>query len=314
MINRIASWVDRARSQGGVRARTGILCAGLACGLLLAPGTAAADGGLEVGTGCSPLQPPEGPGLCGRITLPGGGQVQYYFELGTTSNYGQDFPPAPGAEIAISPSDPSVDVTVIPSGLSPETTYHYRLHVIANGEALESGDSVFRTPPAEPPQPPEAPLTESCPGPLSPTEKRLCGTLNPNSSARVGYYFALNVGASCTGGGKLPGEDVEGESVGVSVGVTGLLPDTQYTYCLVATNSSGQTFGQALTFKSDSPPPGELPTGIAYPLVAALPSALVQPAPEAKASKVATTLKRCKEKPRKQRSRCKTRVRQLIER
>lgn len=274
-----------------------------------------ADTGFEAETGCSPI-PPGGPALCGRITLPGGGRAQYHFELGTTSSYGQDLPAAPGAEVAISPDEPGVDVDVLPSGLSPDTTYHYRLLATANGETVPGSDSVFHTP-AEPPQLPEAPITESCPGPASPTERRLCGTLNPNASASVGYYFALNLGSGCTGGKKMGGGDVEGKEVSVSIDVAGLLPDTQYTYCLVATNASGETSGQALTFKSDPLPPDPLPSGeppaaIAQPLVTTPPLPLVQPAPEAKAQKVATALKRCRAKPRKQRSRCRTRVRQRL--
>ena len=287
-----------------------VVCAGLACGILFAPGTAMADAGIKAETGCSPM-PPGGPSLCGRITLPGGGQAQYHFELGTTSSYGQDLPAAPGAEVAIPPGEPGVDVSVVPSGLSPDTTYHYRLLATANGETVHGSDSAFHTP-AEPPQLPEAPITESCPGPASPTERRLCGTLNPNASASVGYYFALNLGSGCTGGEKMGGGDVEGKKVSVSIDVVGLLPDTQYTYCLVATNASGETSGQALNFKSDPLPSDEPPAAIAQPLVTAPSLSLAQPAPEAKAQKVATALKRCKAKPRKQRSKCRARVRQRL--
>jgi hypothetical protein len=114
---------------------------------------------------------------------------------------------------------------------------------------------------------PEAPITEACGGPISPGVVRLCGTLNPHASAKVGYYFAYNTGASCVAGSKTPTEaEVEGKGIKVSSELTGLEPGTEYTYCLVATNSHGETFGGGLTFKTEGEPitessPGEVQTG-----------------------------------------------------
>jgi hypothetical protein len=97
---------------------------------------------------------------------------------------------------------------------------------------------------------PEAPITEACSGPVKAGGGReLCGTLNPHSSARVGYYFAYNSGTNCTGGSRTAaGKEAEGQDIEVSIELEGLQSGTEYTYCLVATNSSGETFGQSLTF------------------------------------------------------------------
>jgi hypothetical protein len=106
---------------------------------------------------------------------------------------------------------------------------------------------------------PEVPVTEGCGGPVSVGSLHLCGTLNPNASAKVGYYFAYNTGASCTGGGTTPpGEEVEGKNVKVSAELTGLQPGTQYTYCVVATNSHGETFGNALSVTTEPQSPSIL--------------------------------------------------------
>jgi hypothetical protein len=297
--------------------RGAALCAALAGALLFAPAAPAA-GGLEVETGGSgcPLVTTEGTTLCGRITLAGGGTAQYYFELGTTTDYGQDFPAAPGSEVTISPDGPS-DVSASLSGLAPDTTYHYRLVASGGGETLQGDDAVFRTPPAELNQPPEAPVTEPCAGPVSDLEQKLCGRLNPESSARVGYYFALNLGTSCTGGQKVAGPTkMQGEDIEVSVTASGLMPGAQYTYCLVATNDFGETSGQPLTFVqpslpgSDPPPPVVIVDPLA-PVVLPPQSLPVQPVPVAKLAKA---LKRCQAKPRKQRSRCRKRARRRIER
>lgn len=98
---------------------------------------------------------------------------------------------------------------------------------------------------------PEAPITEPCGGPVLPGVQRLCGTLNPGSSAKVGHYFAYKVGSSCVGGSRTPaGAEVEGEGIKVEAEVSGLAPNTLYTFCLVATNASGETQGEELSFKT----------------------------------------------------------------
>ncbi len=106
---------------------------------------------------------------------------------------------------------------------------------------------------------PEEPLTEPCGGPIrGGSEQRVCGTLNPNTVAKAGYYFAYNKGTSCTGGKEtelMP--EVEGQAIAVSGELTGLQPATQYAYCLIATDASGETPGRALTFTTEPAAPKE---------------------------------------------------------
>jgi hypothetical protein len=97
---------------------------------------------------------------------------------------------------------------------------------------------------------PEEPITETCAGPIVSGGWEMCGTLNPHVSAKVGYYFAYDKGPSCTGPGSFAaagGEEREGEAVKVSGRMSALEGGTEYTYCLVATNSSGETFGQPIS-------------------------------------------------------------------
>jgi Subtilase family len=100
---------------------------------------------------------------------------------------------------------------------------------------------------------PEEPITEPCGEPIGAGgEQRVCGKLNPGASAKAGYYFAYNKGASCTGGKEtelMP--EVEGQAIVVSGELTGLQPATQYAYCLIATDPSGETSGSALTFTTE---------------------------------------------------------------
>jgi Subtilase family len=100
---------------------------------------------------------------------------------------------------------------------------------------------------------PEAPLTEACGEPVGATEAKACGTLNPHVAATAGYYFAYNRGKSCLGGREtalVP--EAQREHIAVSAQLVGLEPDSEYAYCLFATNASGETEGSAVTFTTGS--------------------------------------------------------------
>ncbi len=99
---------------------------------------------------------------------------------------------------------------------------------------------------------PEAPLTEACGEPAGATEAKACGTLNPHVDATVGYHFAYNRGSSCLGGREtalVP--EAQREHLAVSAELVGLEPDTEYAYCLIATDTSGETEGSAVTFTTE---------------------------------------------------------------
>jgi hypothetical protein len=176
---------------------------------------------------------------------------------------------------------------------------------------------------------PEAPITETCSGPIRAGGGwRLCGTLNPHSSQRVGSYFLYNVGTSCAGGAEVPAAgEVEGEDVQVSGEVAGLQAATQYSYCLVATNSDGEAVGGSVTFTTPgpeapitetclslcpSPTPGQasgqasnLTSGVAYSLSTPAPlPRLSTVKPPTRAEKLAAALKRCAKERRKLRPSC----------
>jgi hypothetical protein len=105
---------------------------------------------------------------------------------------------------------------------------------------------------------PETPITETCMWPFeSGRGLEMCGTLNPHTTARTGYFFEYNEGTSCSGRYTVsgePGEPVEGEGVKVSAYTGGgLFGDTTYTYCLVATNSAGEATGGPVIFRTPGP-------------------------------------------------------------
>ena len=186
----------------------------------------------------------------------------------------------------------------------------------ANDDALDA---------AEPEGLPESPITEACTVPMTAGALSLCGTLNPHGSAKAGFYFAYSKGASCKDNGKTPLEpESEGEGIKVSGPLTGLEPGVQYTYCLVATNPQGATFGQAISFTTQAEA-GKAPetpsTTPSLVIVATLPATTLAgnlslpstntttPKVLTNAQKLANALKLCKRKPRKRQASCEKQAR-----
>jgi hypothetical protein len=93
---------------------------------------------------------------------------------------------------------------------------------------------------------PEAPVTEAA-SEVGGFSAVLHGELKPGGGAS-GYYFAYNAGPSCEGGATTePGTADSGQ---VQSEASGLLPLTNYTFCLVATNENGSTFGPGVSFET----------------------------------------------------------------
>jgi hypothetical protein len=128
------------------------------------------------------------------------------------------------------------------SELAPDTTYTFCLEAF-NGmeESSISPPRSFTT--ALPPEAPEAiPATE-----VTGFSALLNGVLNPSHAGEPGYYrFLIEASATeCDGeyvhlvsGGS---EALGGSPEPVHARATGLLPDTQYTFCLEAQNIAGET-------------------------------------------------------------------------
>ncbi len=97
---------------------------------------------------------------------------------------------------------------------------------------------------------PEAPTTSSATG-IGATSVTLHGVLNPGGEGEPGGYeflYAASAG-ECLGGAGSGGSALGHKEEAVSSEVTGLLPSTRYTVCLLARNEAGETVvGSAVTF------------------------------------------------------------------
>jgi hypothetical protein len=107
--------------------------------------------------------------------------------------------------------------------------------------------------------PPEAPISRPCGAAVPSAEvQTFCGTVNPHTRARTGYYFAYSVNAPCTAGAKTAGQELEGEDVAVFGEASGLEPNTPYALCLVAVNAGGETVGNEVSIVTPPAPPALL--------------------------------------------------------
>jgi hypothetical protein len=93
---------------------------------------------------------------------------------------------------------------------------------------------------------PQAPVTEAA-SEVKGFSAVLHGEL-PLGGGASGYYFAYDAGGSCEGGAST--EPGTAESGPVHTEVSGLLPLTRYTFCLVASNENGSTYGPEISFET----------------------------------------------------------------
>jgi hypothetical protein len=106
---------------------------------------------------------------------------------------------------------------------------------------------------------PEAPVTEAATG-VNATEATLHGELNPAASATTGYQFSYNTNGTCTEGPVTePQPEQAGEAIKVESLLAGLVPSTEYTFCVLATHLEGETTettsGAPLSFKTSDAAP-----------------------------------------------------------
>jgi plastocyanin len=177
---------------------------------------------------------------------PSGQAATYFFEYGTSTAYGQHTGETPAGEgTTAEPESATV------SGLSPATTYHFRI-VAKNPTGTTLGtDHTFQTD-----GPPSA--TTGAATTVGITEATLTGSVRPNGFATT-YFF--NYGTTSAYGQKTA-ETAAGSgrsAMPASAPLTGLGAGTTYHFQLVAKNASGTTAGTDATFTTKTVPPSQPP-------------------------------------------------------
>ena len=162
--------------------------------------------------------------------------ARYYFEYGTTTGYG-----SVTDTTVCGTGTEYIPVSEILSGLTPGTTYHFRLVAVNSAGRVYGGDQTFITLISAP-----SVTTESATS-ISVSGATINGTVNPNSLATFYHFeYGLTTGYGSTTETKSCGSGTS--DVLVNTNLTGLTPDTTYHYRLVANSSAGTTKGADQTF------------------------------------------------------------------
>ena len=221
----------------------------LAFAAATAPAVAAAAAPVAV-TGAATGIAPTSATLGGSVD-PEGEATTWYVEYGTGPEYGLTTPP----QDAGAGTEP-VDVVATVSGLTANTSYHFRVVAINPSGTAYGDDETFRT--AENPGPPE--ISDQRVLDITIDAARLTASLDANRSATT---FHFEYGTTTRFGSRTP-ERAGGEGadpVPVSEPLTGLQPATRYRWRLVATNAAGTRRGSTRSFTT-----ARLPSSISLSL------------------------------------------------
>jgi hypothetical protein len=222
-----------------------------------------------------------------------------------------------------------VDVESATTGLNAGTFYSYRLVVKASMLTMDAGQGRFMTGPKAPRVGSETTFE------VTASTAVLVATLNPGNSAGSNYPTTYHFDYERVGSGELqsfgPAGVVadSGTVATVPEELTGLTPESEYAYWLVAEDASGEGEGEQQKFTSAVAPAGELQSAGSPPVVGpgivqpptlgllptlapvAVPKSLAMAAgPETKAHKLSQSLAACrKDKSKSKRARCKRQAR-----
>jgi PKD repeat protein len=161
------------------------------------------------------------------------------FEYGLTTAYGSTTAPQD-----VGSGTTALAVSAALAGLSPHTTYHFRITATNPYGTTRGSDKSFTTGPLPPVAATGAPTN------VTSTSARFNATVNPGGGATT-YYFQYG---TTTAYGTLTSKSNAGSGtadVAVSAPSKTLLRNTLYHVRVVATNASGTTFGQDVQFNTN---------------------------------------------------------------
>ncbi|WP_028057796.1 hypothetical protein [Candidatus Solirubrobacter pratensis] len=181
--------------------------------------------------------------LTGTVN-PGGVQTAYHFEYGTSASYG-----LATADSDAGAGSSAVSISAGLGGLTPDTTYHYRLVATNAGGGSQGADRTFRTAAAA-----RAPSVSSVSAAgVGPAGATLRANVTPNGLATT---VRFEYGASTSYGASTAEQPLGAGTarLAASAPIAGLKPNTRYHYRAVATNAAGVTRGGDRTFTTSRTP------------------------------------------------------------
>jgi hypothetical protein len=181
--------------------------------------------------------------LSARVNPDGQTVTECELEYGTSTKYGSK---APCSSLPGSGESP-VAVSAKVTGLTPSTEYHFRIVTKSSGGTVEGPDVTFKTLKVIAPSVETKPATE-----VEQTKATLNASINPRGAPLTECKFEYGTtskygsSVSCSA---LPGSGSTPVPVSASI-AAGLAENTEYHFRITATNSSGTSKGEDLTFKT----------------------------------------------------------------
>ncbi|HEX4806158.1 MAG TPA: hypothetical protein VFU94_09670 [Conexibacter sp.] len=214
--------------------------------LMLAAGLTLAAGAPTVTTGGASAVTDTQATVAGTVN-PQGQATNFAFQYGTTTSYGQQT-----ALTSAGSGTADAAVRADLAGLTPGTTYHYRVLATSASGTTFGADQTFRTTGVAPPPPP-APSVTTGTASVTGGSALLTGSVTPNGLA-ASYYFEY--GTTANYGQQTPPQSAGAGTTPVSVTATlsGLAADTTFHYRLVAVGPNGAfAIGGDRTFTTGGP-------------------------------------------------------------
>lgn len=211
------------------------VAAALAALALAAPSTLAAGANPTASTGGASSVTASSATIAGTVN-PNGAATTYQIQYGTSVAYGSAT--APGSAGS---GTTATTISVPIGGLSPDTTYHYRVLATNSNGTADGADASFTTakaPPVVTPLPPSS---------VTATSALAAASVNPNAVAtnvtfQYGHTTAYGSSTTATSAG------AGTAALSVQATLAGLLPGTAYHYRAVATSADGTTYGGDTAF------------------------------------------------------------------
>lgn len=164
------------------------------------------------------------------------------FEYGLTTSYGTTTTAVPGTATGLANTPVSLELT----GLSNDTTYHYRVVGQNSAGTTYGADMTFTTGETSPPT-----VTTNAATDIGVTSATLNGTVNANNSSTM-VTIEYGTTTSYTRSVTLPTPVTGMVDTPVSTALTSFQECTTYHYRVVGQNSAGTTYGDNMTFTTKS--------------------------------------------------------------